>query len=102
MQLPTQVSLGNLPVFTDGLFFAYTAQQGYGDDVMNVEISQDVPLPKPHFRYPYGAMQVGDSFLVPGGKLQIVCNANYRAGKRLGRRFTARKDGDGVRVWRLA
>ena len=81
---------------------AYTAQHGYGDDVMNVEISRDVPVPKPHFRYPYGVMEVGDSFVVPGGRLQIVCNANYRAGKRLGRRFTARKEDSGVRVWRTA
>ena len=51
--------------------------------MINVEISKDIPLPLPRRRYPYAEMQVGESFLVDGGSLQVVCNANYRAGKRL-------------------
>jgi len=31
-----------------------------------------------------------------------VLNANYRAGKRLGWVFTAKTEGDQVRVWRTA
>jgi len=65
-----------------------------------VELSKDVPLPEPKIRYPYRAMEVGDSFMVHGGKLQVVCNANYRAGKRLGMTFIARREPEGVRVWR--
>ena len=51
--------------------------------------------------YPYKEMVVGDSFLVPGAKLQIVCNNNWRVGKKLGMVFSDRKEGDGVRVWRV-
>lgn len=67
----------------------------------SIDISQDVPLPVMRRSYPYRVMQVGDSFFVDGGRLQIVCNANYRASKRLGMKFIARKDSGGVRVWRL-
>ena len=71
-----------------------------GINMINVEVSRDVPLPEPRRRYPYKVMEVGDSFLVAGGKLQVVCNANYRASKRLGRKFIARCEEGGVRVWR--
>jgi hypothetical protein len=46
-------------------------------------------------------MEVGESFFVRDGKLQIVCNANWRMGKKLGRKFIARREADGVRVWRV-
>lgn len=45
---------------------------------------------------------MNDSFVVQGVKLQSVCNSNYRASKRLGRKFVARVDGEGVRVWRTS
>jgi hypothetical protein len=49
--------------------------------------------------------QVGMSFAVPVADrkktLQNVLNANYRAGKRLGRKFIARTEGDHIRVWRV-
>jgi len=47
-------------------------------------------------------MEVGDSFFVDGGKLQVVCNNNYRTGKKLDRKFIARCEKEGVRVWRTA
>jgi hypothetical protein len=68
--------------------------------MINVEVNKDVPLPIPKRRYPYRVMDIGESFLVQDGKLQIVCNANYRAGKKLGRKFIARREEGGVRVWR--
>lgn len=67
-----------------------------------VEIDKEIPLPEPRKKYPYGAMEVGESFLVSSSSLQVVCNANYRAGKRLGKKFIARKEDSGVRVWRSA
>ena len=70
--------------------------------MINIEVSKDVPLPEPKRRYPYGVMDVGESFFVNGGKLQVVCNANYRAGKRLDRKFIARCEESGVRVWRVS
>lgn len=70
--------------------------------MMNIELSKSVPLPEPRRTYPYKEMTVGDSFLIEGGKLQVVCNANYRASKRLGMKFVARREEIGVRVWRTA
>ena len=67
---------------------------------MNVELSQGIPIPEAKRRYPYKVMQIGDSFFIEGGVIQIVCNANYRTSKKLGRKFIARKEGTGVRVWR--
>ena len=77
----------------------YSSSMFIRSSEMNVE--KGVPVPGEKKRYPYGVMDEGDSFFVEGGKLQVVCNANYRAGKRLGRKFVARKEGDGVRVWRI-
>jgi hypothetical protein len=45
-------------------------------------------------------MEVGDSFCVPVEARARVMNANYRAGKRLGRVFTAKTEGEQIRVWR--
>jgi hypothetical protein len=65
-------------------------------------VEKSVPLPEGKKRYPYKEMEIGDSFFVGEGKLQVVCNANYRASKRLGMQFIARKEVEGVRVWRTA
>lgn len=69
-------------------------------NVINTE--QGVPVPAARTRnvYPYKTMNVGDSFFVRDGKLQIVCNANWKNGKRLNKKFVARREADGVRVWR--
>ena len=69
---------------------------------MTLSVEKKIPLPSDKKRnsYPYKVMEVGDSFYVPEGILQIVCNANYRAKKQLGRKFIARKDKEGIRVWR--
>ena len=45
-------------------------------------------------------MEVGQSFYIEGEQMQVVLNGNWRAGKKLGRKFIARREGDGVRVWR--
>jgi len=68
------------------------------------EIEKNVPIPECQKagRFPYEELDVNDSFRVEGVKLQSVCNSNYRANKRLGRKFVARVDGDGVRVWRVS
>lgn len=96
MQLPV------CPPLLVGFFSPILPSMDMGMQMISVEISKDVPLPPPRRRYPYGEMEVGESFLVGGGVLQVVCNANYRAGKRLGRKFIARKEAGGVRVWRIS
>ena len=70
--------------------------------MINLEVEKSVPLPEGKKRYPYASMDIGDSFFVGDGKLQVVCNANYRASKRLGIQFIARKEPEGVRVWRVS
>jgi len=67
-----------------------------------IEVEVGVPAPKARvvYAYPYEDMEVGDSFCVPLEARAKVLNANYRAGKRLGRVFTAKTDGNQVRVWR--
>lgn len=68
-----------------------------------IELTRSVPLPTPRLRnvYPYKDMVVGDSFVVPGSSMQVVCNNNWRMGKKLNMSFIARKDADGIRVWRI-
>jgi hypothetical protein len=68
-----------------------------------LELTRNVPPPKPIRRgvYPYKEMVVGDSFFVPGANRQVVCNNNWRMGKKLGMKFIARVDAGGVRVWRI-
>lgn len=72
-------------------------------ELSKLELTRNYPMPKDRVRnvYPYKEMVVGDSFLVPEAKLQIVCNNNWRVGKRLGMVFSARKEDGGVRVWRI-
>ena len=69
---------------------------------MNIVVEKNIPIPPGKKRnvYPYKSMEIGESFFIPTGKIQIVCNANYRTGKQLNKKFIARKDKEGVRVWR--
>ena len=61
-----------------------------------------IPPARVVYAYPYEEMDVGDSFVVPVEARAKVLNADYRAGKRLGRVFIARTEGDNIRVWRQA
>ena len=70
--------------------------------MISLDVVKGVPLPAERKRYPYASMDVGDSFIVYGGKMQVVCNANYRAFKKLGFKFIARCEPEGVRVWRTS
>ena len=69
---------------------------------IELETGKPIPVPRVVYAYPYEEMDVGDSFCVPVSARQKVLNANYRAGKRLGWVFTAKTEGDTVRVWRTA
>ena len=74
----------------------------YKENSMTIEVEKNIPIPPEKKRnvYPYKVMECGESFFIPPGKIQIVCNANYRTGKQLNKKFIARKDKEGVRVWR--
>jgi hypothetical protein len=67
---------------------------------MSIAIEKNIPTPPKRNIYPYRQMDVGDSFLVPEARIQIVCNNNYRFSKLTGMKFIARREGIGVRVWR--
>lgn len=70
--------------------------------ITEIVMESGIQMPKARvvYAYPYEEMDVGDSFVVPLDARAKVLNANYRAGKRLGRVFTAKTDGEQVRVWR--
>jgi len=72
--------------------------------IREIALESGIQMPKLRvvYAYPYEEMEVGDSFCVPVGARAKVMNANYRAGKRLGRVFVARTEGEQMRVWRVA
>ena len=67
-----------------------------------IEVTKLVPLPELRSRnkYPYEEMEVEDSFYVEGVSAQNIFNCNYKRNKVGDKQFIARKEGDGVRVWR--
>lgn len=68
-----------------------------------IKVDSGVPLPSAKQKYPYAELQVGDSFVVSGRGLQVMCNANYRYGKKLGCVYTAKRLEDGsIRIWRVS
>jgi hypothetical protein len=80
---------------------------------MTYEIEKNVPLAPSRQgagnkrKYPFSKMDVGDSFYVPRGDvelnaLQYRLSAAARAhGVRNGGKFATRREGDGVRVTRV-
>ena len=92
-------------VHTAPIFLLLSAYIVYGGRMEQMyEITNEVPIPAPikKHNYPYEQLQVGESFWVVGISMASLCNANRRQGKRLERRFVCRKEGEGVRVWRVA
>ena len=68
------------------------------------EIEKNVPLPPdPRGRpskYPFSEMKPGDSIFV-ASKAAAARRASYLFGVRHGLEFATRKEGDGVRIWRI-
>lgn len=52
--------------------------------------------------WPFGGMDVGDTFLVPLGHEGVskAVGAAHAYGKSNGKKFTCRSQADGVRIWR--
>lgn len=72
-----------------------------------VPIDKGVPIPFNAGRggrgkYPWRQMVVGDSFYTTSGGLSALSSTCTKMGVQLGAKFVARKDGHGVRVWRIA
>jgi len=71
-----------------------------------LKIDHKVPMPPPvrkkgPAKYPWVEMKVGDSFLVPGGRLANLRASASRAGSSGKVKFTVRAVDGGVRVWRV-
>jgi len=71
------------------------------------KIEKGVLLPTESLRgapkYPWSQLEVGDSFFVKGGNLNVISSSARLWGKRNnGARFTTRTVDGGVRVWRVA
>ena len=72
-----------------------------------MKIRKGVPLPPdqrgPRLAYPWDKMEVGDVYpapsFPPADKRAAPSALSY--GKRHGKVFTTRRDGDGVRIWRV-
>ena len=71
---------------------------------MTYEISRAVPIPKARVLYPFPQMEVGDSFLVEGPHDKVAGSRLRSAasdyGRRHGKAFSVRVEGDDLRVWR--
>ena len=71
-------------------------------EILEIEKGNVFPNPRVVYAYPYESMEVGDSFTVPVTARAKVLNANYRASKRLGVKFSSKSEGDVLRVWRIS
>lgn len=73
-----------------------------------LKIEKNLPAPASKIarnKYPFGQMEVGDSFLVPlEGKYAFRIQSNMLSAARRYRpkRFATRSETDGVRVWRIS
>lgn len=65
------------------------------------EIDKGIEIPQPRSEYPFGEMEIGDSFLAPKEKIKGVRAAASEYGKRKSKRFMTRTVEGGVRVWRV-
>ncbi len=70
------------------------------------KVESGIKVPKSRSRYPFAAMRIGDSFLVPcGGSTSregcVARSASHSAGKRYKMKFASRQCDNGVRIWRV-
>lgn len=68
---------------------------------MAIEIEKGISAPSQRGKYPFTAMEVGDSFFVPGVTTSKLVNA-AQAHRSNGRKYTTRTENGGARVWRIA
>ena len=75
---------------------------------MEFEIEKNVPKPVTmkayHSKYPFGTMEVDDSFLIPNAKVEEkiwVRQAASHYAKRNNVKFVTRTTDEGLRVWRV-
>lgn len=68
-------------------------------------IEKNVPLPaaieNPGIYAALGKMEPGDSVLVPANRRSAASNAMTQHRHRKGMKFRSKRDGDGIRIWRV-
>lgn len=72
---------------------------------MQIQIEKNVPMNGHAGRtskYPWAAMQVGDSFLAHVKYISSLSSAKTQAENRHKMKFSCRTTPEGVRVWRIA
>lgn len=67
-----------------------------------IERGFPIPLAARQEKYPLLDLEIGDSFLVPNEKRDLVYRAAYMCGRRHDRRFKCKTMSTGIRVWRIA
>jgi hypothetical protein len=69
---------------------------------MSYTIEKNIPI-KRKTKYPFSAMEVGDSFFVDDPKSQAkLSGAGTAHGRKYGKKFLTAQEGNGIRVWRVA
>jgi hypothetical protein len=68
------------------------------------KIEKKVPIPARTTtqKYPFRDMEVGDSFVATDGGKSVLVAASAFTRRNPEYRFTTRKEGDGIRIWRIA
>jgi hypothetical protein len=70
---------------------------------MEFAIEKDVPVFRNSMKFPFGQMEVGDSFLAPIDKAPRLRSAAHNYGRRHNMVFTVSKVSDTeFRCWRIA
>ena len=66
------------------------------------KIEKNIPIPEQtrKKKYPFKDMEVGDSIFVEKEMISRVYSAARTYGSRKGLYFSARKEGNGYRIWR--
>ena len=71
-----------------------------------MNIVKNVPLPESRnsgSKYPFNEMEIGDSVFLLGGSHKCKeTDAAKKVGRRHGKKFVIRNEGDGIRIWRVA
>ncbi len=75
-----------------------------------IKVESGIPMPPPRvapraWKYPWHEMAAGDSFFISGADkrdIERARQAAWHTGNRYGFKFTTRREGDGIRVWRLS
>lgn len=71
-----------------------------------MKIDKGIPIPKGRnsSKYDWNEMEVGDSTFFdnePKGAKALACSAAAQYGYKHGMKFRNRKEGNGVRIWRI-